>query len=342
MRFLSTKWFEMDEKMIIIQLAGGLGNQMFQYALYLQLKDLGREVKIDDVSGFEQDAQRMPALAPFGITYERPSGEELRKMLDSSMLPWHRVRRKLFGRHKKSYFEQGKLFIPEVLTWDDIYLEGYWQTEKYFQPVEKQVRDAYDTDRLSAYMEKAGLWSSGESGDAGKAGKEKKGRSENGGERKSAGQYLQEINNGCSVSLHVRRGDYLTPENQNLYGGICTDAYYIEGIRQMRERYPGCRFFLFTNDREWARRQFGQDRDKEDADITWVDLQGAGDNDYMEFLLMSRCKHHILANSSFSWWASYLNKNPGKTVLAPQRWLNGADNSDFYRADMQKIIVTQA
>ena len=294
MRFPGTKWFEMDEKMVIIQLAGGLGNQMFQYALYLQLKDLGREVKIDDVSGFEQDAQRMPALAPFGITYERPSGEELRKMLDSSMLPWHRVRRKLFGRHKKSYFEQGKLFIPEVLTWDDIYLEGYWQTEKYFQPVEKQVRDAYDTDRLSAYLEKAGLWSSGESGDAGKAGKEKKGRSENGGERKSAGQYLQEINNGCSVSLHVRRGDYLTPENQNLYGGICTDAYYIEGIRQMRERYPGCRFFLFTNDREWARRQFGQDRDKEDADITWVDLQGAGDNDYMEFLLMSRCKHHIL------------------------------------------------
>ena len=342
MRFPGTKWFEMDEKMVIIQLAGGLGNQMFQYALYLQLKDLGREVKIDDVSGFEQDAQRMPALAPFGITYERPSGEELRKMLDSSMLPWHRVRRKLFGRHKKSYFEQGKLFIPEVLNWDDIYLEGYWQTEKYFQPVEKQVRDAYDTDRLSAYLEKAGLWSSGESGDAGKAGKEKKGRSENGGERKSAGQYLQKINNGCSVSLHVRRGDYLTPENQNLYCGICTDAYYIEGIRQMRERYPGCRFFLFTNDREWARRQFGQDRDKEDADITWVDLQGAGDNDYMEFLLMSRCKHHILANSSFSWWASYLNQNPGKTVLAPQRWLNGADNSDFYRADMQKIIVTQA
>ncbi len=337
-----TKWFEMDEKMIIIQLAGGLGNQMFQYALYLQLKDLGREVKIDDVSGFEQDAQRMPALAPFGITYERPSGEELRKMLDSSMLPWHRVRRKLFGRHKKSYFEQGKLFIPEVLTWDDIYLEGYWQTEKYFQPVEKQVRDAYDTDRLSAYLERAGLWRVGESGDAGKAGKEKKGCSGNGGERKSAGQYLREINNGCSVSLHVRRGDYLTPENQNLYGGICTDAYYIEGIRQMRERYPGCRFFLFTNDREWARRQFGQDRDKAEADITWVDLQGAGDNDYMEFLLMSRCKHHILANSSFSWWASYLNQNPGKTVLAPQRWLNGADNSDFYRADMQKIIVTQA
>lgn len=321
----SAECFEMDEKMVIIQLAGGLGNQMFQYALYLQLKSLGREVEIDDVSGFAQDPQRIPSLAPFGVTYERPSREELQRMLDSSMLPWHRVRRKLFGRHKKSYFEQGKLFIPEVLTWDDIYLEGYWQTEKYFQPVEEQVREAFDTDRLESYLRECGSW--------------------------SAEQYLQEIDNGCSVSVHVRRGDYLTPENQTLYGGICTDAYYIEGIRQMRERYPGCRFFLFTNDGAWAKRQFAEEHGKnktaqafadgELSDITWVDLSGAGGNDYAEFVLMSRCKHHILANSSFSWWASYLNKNSGKTVLAPPRWLNGADNSDFYRADMCKVMLSQ-
>ena len=321
--------------MVIVQLAGGLGNQMFQYALYLQLKALGREVKIDDVSGFAQDPQRIPALAPFGISYDRPSREEMVKMLDSSMMPWQRLRRKLFGRHKKSYFEGSKLFIPEVLTWDDIYLEGYWQTEKYFQPVEGQVRDVYDTDRLMAYLKRSGCWG---------AGGERR-------TRKMAQDYLDEINNTCSVSLHVRRGDYLTPENQKLYGGICTDAYYIEGIRQMRERFPGCRFFLFTNDRAWAVQQSAeavcQEAEAEKpsgnaeclfsaADITWIDLPG-GDNDYAEFVLMSRCKHHILANSSFSWWASYLNKNPGKTVLAPQRWLNGTDDSDFYRADMCKI-----
>lgn len=300
--------------MVIIQLAGGLGNQMFQYALYLQLQSLGREVKIDDVSGFAEDPQRIPALAPFGISYERPSGREMIKMLDSSMLPWQRVRRKLFGRHKKSYFEQSKLFIPEVLTWDDIYLEGYWQTEKYFQTVERQVRAAYDTDRLMTYLREAGVWN---------------------GRKKSAEQYLQEINNECSVSVHVRRGDYLTPKNQRLYGGICTDAYYIEGIRRMREQFPGCRFFLFTNDREWAAEHMFSGED-----LTWVDLPG-GDNDYTEFVLMSRCRHHILANSSFSWWASYLNKNPEKTVLAPQRWLNGVDDSDFYRADMCKIELLQ-
>ncbi len=321
--------------MIIIQLAGGLGNQMFQYALYLQLKSLGREVKIDDVAGFVEDEQRTPALSPFGITYARPSQEELRRMLDSSPLLWHRVRRKLFGRHKKAYFEEGKLFIPNVLTWDDIYLEGYWQTEKYFQQVEEEVREAYDTDRLTAYLRRSGCW--GMSGSSGK--------------RRTAQNYLEEIDNTCSVSLHVRRGDYLTPENQAIFGGICTDAYYIEGIRRMRERFPGCRFFLFTNDKAWAARQFAEDgkrgalakilADGMLKDITWIDLPGAGDNDYAEFVLMSRCKHHILANSSFSWWASYLNRNPEKTVFAPQRWLNGTDDSDFYRADMHRIVISQ-
>lgn len=324
--------------MVIVQLAGGLGNQMFQYALYLQLKSLGREVKIDDVSGFVEDAQREPALAPFGVTYERPTKKELRKMLDSSMMPWQRVRRKLFGRHKKSYFEETKFFIPEVFTRDDIYLEGYWQSEQYFQAVADQVRKAYDTDRLIRFLEEKGLWN----GDS-RCEKENGGRREGGcsgadgagGEMKSAAQYLREIDNECSVCVHVRRGDYLTPENQTLFGGICTDAYYIEGIRQMRERYPQCRFYLFCNDKEWESGGIWKAEDIEKV----VLLGDQRDVDYAEFVLMARCKHHILANSSFGWWASYLNSNPEKTVLAPERWLNGPDCRDCYRGDMHRIVL---
>lgn len=310
--------------MVIIQLAGGLGNQMFQYALYLELKSLGREVKIDDVSGFVQDTQRNPALAPFGITYERPDKKELQKMLDSSMLPWHRVRRKLFGRHKKAYFEESKLFLPEILNCDDIYLEGYWQSEKYFWKNGDQLRRVYDTNKLVQYLLQKSVWELCIEG------------------KKSAAQYAMGINNTCSVSVHVRRGDYLTPENQALFGGICTEAYYIEGMRLMRERYPGCSFYLFCNDKDWARESFaGQ------TDVTLVDLPDDGGNfrndetdiDYAEFVLMSRCKHHILANSSFSWWASYLNPNPDKFILAPERWLNNTDSRDFYRADMHKIVL---
>lgn len=324
--------------MVIIQLAGGLGNQMFQYALYLKLKSLGKEVKIDDISGFAEDVQRIPALAPFGIAYERPTKKELRQMLDSSLLPWHRVRRKLFGRHKKSYFEEGKLFIPEVLTWDDIYLEGYWQTEKYFREVKGQVLRAYDTDRLIACLRQAGVWN----------GEKMTGQEQ---AQRSPEKYLEEINNTCSVSVHIRGGDYLTPENQALFGDICTGAYYIEGIRQMRVRYPGCRFFLFTNDRAWAARQLAEDGRSDSvtvsnpaqdilSDVTWVDLPKTDGIDYAEFVLMSRCKHHILANSSFSWWASYLNKNPGKTVFAPDHWLNDVDCGDIYREDMQRIGIS--
>lgn len=108
----------------------------------------------------------------------------------------------------------------------------------------------------------------------------------------------------------------------------------------MRERYPDCHFYLFCNDKDWARENFAGRKD-----VTLIDLPGSGEGsvnedinlDYAEFVLMSRCKHHILANSSFSWWASYLNPNSEKTVLAPKRWLNGAECRDYYRADMQKI-----
>lgn len=322
--------------MVIVQLSGGLGNQMFQYALYLKLKSMGKEVKIDDISGFAEDAQRIPALSPFGIAYERPTAKELRQMLDSSLLPWHRVRRKLFGRHKKSYFEGSKLFMPEVLGWDDIYLEGYWQSEKYFREVKEEVLAAYDTDRLVAYLRQAGVWERAGVSTGGKAGKFPQ-------------EYAEDINNTCSVSVHIRGGDYLTSENQALFGGNCTKAYYIEGMRRMRERYPGCRFFLFTNDREWAARQLTEENGDgtqghaasviSDSDIEWVALPKDSHNDYAEFVLMSLCRHHILANSSFGWWASYLNKNPDKTVFAPGRWLNGADCSDLYRPDMCKIQI---
>ncbi len=317
--------------MVIIQLAGGLGNQMFQYALYLQFQNLHKEVKIDDVAGFVEDEKRDPSLSAFGITYQKADPKEIEEMLDASLLFWHRVRRKLFGRKRKSYFEADKRFKPEIFTWDDIYLEGYWQTEKYFEAVANQVRAAFDVDRLLMVQQAE---------DMAKAGRTKL--------QTKVQTYLRQITQTQSVSLHIRRGDYLTPENQALFGGICTEAYYKEAVRLMREQYPGCRFFLFTNDKEWAKERFADDKggrttetalaDGEPADVIVVDLPEGSDHE--EFALMSKCKHHILANSSFSWWASYLNQNPGKTVLAPPKWLNGWDCQDFYREDMRKVSVT--
>ena len=309
--------------MIIVQLSGGLGNQMFQYALALQLKHLGREVKIDDVTGFAEDEKRNPALEAFGIRYERPDRGEMIRMLDASMLPWSRVRRKLFGRRKKSYFEEDKRYHPEIMTWDDIYLEGYWQTEKYFASAAEEVKRAYDTDRLAAYVT----------------------------HRCPAGEmtaYLSRIEGSRSVGVHIRRGDYLLPAGQNLYGGICTPAYYQEAMRRMKREHPDCRFFLFTNDKAWIRERLAQETETmgaasgtEDCELAKsveiVDLGGAESGDYAEFVLMSKCRDNILANSSFSWWASYLNRHEDKIVFAPDRWLNGWDCEDIYRKDMLRV-----
>ena len=101
---------------------------------------------------------------------------------------------------------------------------------------------------------------------------------------------------------------------------------------QMKREHPECRFYLFTNDKQWIKEQIADDINIEIVDV-------GEQSDYGEFVLMSMCRHNILANSSFSWWASYLNKNPDKTVFAPDRWLNGWDCSDFYREDMRKITV---
>lgn len=313
--------------MVIVQLAGGLGNQMFQYALYLQLKSLGKLVKMDDRTGFAQDTKRKPALGPFGIFIDQATAGELERMLDSSPLLWNKVRRKIRGRKKKSYFEADKRYHPEVLGWDDIYLEGYWQTEKYFSGVTAQVKKIYDIDGLLSYLLDEGQSECG-------ANKMRQGPDRGAGiaERYMLEQWLEKINSCESVGIHIRRGDYLLPGNEELFGGICTEAYYKEAIGQMRRQYPGCRFYLFTNDKEWA-----GERTKQAPDIEVVD--GNGLSDHAEFALMGKCAHNILANSSFSWWASYLNKNPDKTVIAPERWLNGWDCRDIYRADMRTLTV---
>ncbi|MCH5258182.1 MAG: alpha-1,2-fucosyltransferase [Lachnospiraceae bacterium] len=321
--------------MIIIQLAGGLGNQMFQYALYLQLKSLGKNVKIDDVAGFAQDEKRNPALYPFDITYECASKKELVHMLDSSPLPWSRLRRKLCGRKKKAYFEADKCFHPEIMTWDDIYLEGYWQTEKYFADISDDIKKIYDTDKLLQYIRDNNLTGTA-AGPAAHAEETDYGRMTMDG-------LLARIETTESVSVHIRRGDYLLPENLELFGDICTESYYENAMEQMKSERPDCRFYLFTNDKEWLKGQIVKrtETNMQNADKGFIDdievVDLGEQSDYAEFVLMSKCKHNILANSSFSWWASYLNHNPNKIVLAPDRWLNGWDCKDLYRNDMRKV-----
>lgn len=296
--------------MIIIQMMGGLGNQMFQYALYSQLTSMGKEVKMDDSAGFISDRHREPELEVFDITYKKASAREVIKMRDSSPALWAKVRRKLFGRNNNSYFEETRLFQPKIFDWDNVYLEGYWQSDKYFKDVGEQLRREYNIERMKNHSDGYFRLSA------------------------QAERYLWKIEQTQSVSIHIRKGDYLLPENQKLFGNICTDYYYEQAVKKVVRKYPNAIFYIFTNDKDnlytWFRKYCG-------GKNKFITVEVPPNRDYEALALMSRCKHNILANSSFSWWASYMNDNPEKMVIAPERWWNGWDSRDLYREDMIKI-----
>ncbi|MBE5842617.1 MAG: alpha-1,2-fucosyltransferase [Butyrivibrio sp.] len=289
--------------MIIIRLKGGLGNQMFQYALYLQLKALGKEVKMDEVSGFKDDPQRDPALYDmFGITYDKASAEEVTEITDSYMDFMSRVKRKLFGRHSAEYQDNTGNFDPKVLEMDRAYLNGYFQSDKYFtdKDVLKQLRREFEI-RPEDCLTTGESW-----------------------------ELYRMIRQTHSVSIHVRRGDYLEPGTIETFGGICDDDYYKRAIDRMISQDPDAEFFVFTSDKEWCSQNVSGDR------FHYVDT-GEEKEDAADLLLMSLCKHHILANSSFSWWSAWMNDSPEKTVLVPPKWLNNKPMEDIYTDRMIRV-----
>jgi hypothetical protein len=288
--------------MIIIQLKGGLGNQMFQYALYKSLKKRGKEVKIDEVTGFENDKLRTPVLSGWGAEYEKASKKEIVDITDSKMDIFSRIRRKLTGRKTHRIDEESGKFNPAILDMDEAYLVGYWQSDKYFcdKEVIDEIKKTFEK-RPQDLMNNAFSWST-----------------------------LQQIECCESVSLHVRRTDYIDEEHNHIHN-ICTEKYYKNAIDKVRKEHPSAVFFIFTDDKEWCREHF------KGPNFIVVELEEGKGTDIAEMTLMSRCKHHILANSSFSWWSAWLNDSPEKMVLVPEKWINNRDMDDIYTKRMTKM-----
>ena len=117
-----------------------------------------------------------------------------------------------------------------------------------------------------------------------------------------------------AVSLHVRRGDYLQPSVWRNTGGVCCLPYYKRAIAEMQRRVGGAHFYVFSDDPEWCRANLPLDET-----AVFVDWNKKADS-WQDMMLMSLCRHNIICNSTFSWWGAWLNNNPGKTVLAPDRW----------------------
>lgn len=293
--------------MNIIRMSGGIGNQMFQYALYLKLVSMGKEVKFDDVTEYELDNARPIMLSVFGIEYPKATKKELTEITDASMALLSRLRRKMFGRESGEYHEASTDFDPEVLVRENAYLCGCFQTEKYFKDIEEEVRKAFRFRNMQIPKEM----------------------------QKSIAAYQKQIKETESVAIHIRRGDYL--DVAQVYGGICTEAYYDGAIEYILKKYPNAQFYVFTNDIPWAENWCEEKKKSLDTNSFTVIKGTTEETGYIDLMLMSECKHQIIANSSFSWWGAWLNATPNKCVIAPSKWLNTCECHDIYTEEMIRI-----
>ena len=289
--------------MNIVQIHSGLGNQMFQYAFYLALKHHQPDTKIDasvyrhrpSHNGYE--LERIFAIHPTHATID-----ERNRMADVGK-DWFSVFRRAIGWKRNT---NGHLVIepnpshgwcPEALQSENSYLQGYWQTEKYFANVAEQVRNDF-TFRRTLGAEDSAL--------------------------------AQEIASVNSISVHIRRGDYIKERRRADYE-VCTAVYYRRAIEYIQAHVESPIFYVFSDDPTW-----GKEQNIFPADTIFVSGH-EGEDAYIDMQLMSLCRHHVIANSSFSWWGAWLGQHEETITLAPSTWFRYRERPDIIPNNWIKI-----
>ncbi|MCJ7648229.1 MAG: alpha-1,2-fucosyltransferase [Candidatus Lokiarchaeota archaeon] len=280
--------------MVIVKLIGGLGNQLFQYAAGRAVSYRNRTSLKLDISQFKHYPNRSYYLNFFSVSAAiiptikkelliKDFGDSRTGKLVSLFL-------NLFSKYQRHHIfsEQGFSYDPDILKVpENVYLNGYWQSEKYFKDIEHIIRDEFIISTTP--------------------------NSEN----QSVAKMINEHN---SVSLHIRRGDYLANIKQEQYHGVCSLEYYHAAIEYLQRIQKDPHFFVFSDDISWAKEKI-----KISNAVNFVDHNGP-ERPYEDLRLMTLCKHHIIANSTFSWWGAWLSEFQDKIVIAPRKWFNHADN----------------
>jgi len=273
--------------MIIVQLLGGLGNQMFQYAAARNLALSKQEKLVLDAESFATyDLHHFELTRVFCCASDFVTEEQFKKTLSWRAYPWIRGR---LSYAKLASFRGGAYIVePHFHYWqgisavpDDCYLVGYWQSEKYFKECENVIRKDFE------FKEPLN--------------------------EKNA-EIASDIDSCNSVSLHIRRGDYVANQKTNSVHGSCSLDYYKEAIAVISERETKPEVFIFSDDIEWVKKHLYLE-----FPATYID-HNQGRDSYRDMQLMSLCKHNIIANSSFSWWGAWLNTYENKIVIAPNQW----------------------
>jgi hypothetical protein len=280
---------------VVANILGGLGNQMFQYATGRALSILFQSEFFLDLRDFKDYTfkREFELERVFSLTSKVASED-----LVNELLGWraHKYIKKVLKRPQFSKIRGSTLvFEPHFHYWPelfnvptDVYLYGYWQSEKYFRFIESIIRKDFQfrqpLDEMNASIQNS-------------------------------------IRESQSVSLHIRRGDYLTHRGTTKVMAVCTTDYYHKAINYINSSVIDPVFYIFSDDTNWAKSYL-----KIPTKSIYVE-HNLGLDSYKDMQLMSLCKHNIIANSSFSWWGAWLNVNSDKLVVAPSKWFVN-NNSD--------------
>lgn len=273
--------------MIVSRLIGGLGNQMFQYAAGRALSLRNQtQVKLD-ITGYNNQGgitKRDYELSIFNIKELFASEEEIRYLKSFSL--------KFCKKRVIKELGNGKICTDLLKARGDIYLDGYWQSEKYFLNFSDQIRNDFSFKGPYTGVN---------------------------------GKLIGIIKKVNSVSVHVRRADYVTDTNTNSFHGLCELRYYNDALNFISSKINNIKVFVFSDDHEWVKKNI-----KTKYHTIYIS-HNIGKSSWEDLRLMSKCKHNIIANSSFSWWGAWLNNNLNKIVVAPKKWFanSSIDTTDL-------------
>jgi hypothetical protein len=268
--------------LIVIKLQGGLGNQMFQYAIALNYSNTVYLdfcfLETNNISN-NQFTKRDFELSIFpNLVYKKFTKFHSKIAFSNNII--YRILRKLFFI-KFKYVKQIENEFVTIEKSKHMYIDGFFQSEKYFILKSKEIIDVFHFPELDK-----------------KNNEVKK-------------KILQQTN---SVCLHIRRGDYLKPDVKK-YHGILPKDYYTNAVNLITEKHLDAHFFVFSDDENYAKEQYGHL-------INFTIIQGNSKNSWKDMALMSVCKHHIIANSSFSWWGAWLSTTRNSIKIVPKKWFN--------------------
>jgi hypothetical protein len=266
--------------MIYTRIRGGLGNQLFQYSAARTLADYLNVSLGLDTREYDETSPYKMSLNHFNIRANLNPPDLIKHKKDGKLgYIFDYIKR----NQKKVYKEPFLMFDKNLFSKvDGTYLKGYWQSEKYFLQNRRNILNDIN------FIQKPNEFNA---------------------------KNLKEIKRSTSVSLHIRRGDYLSNKSYNSTHGICSLSYYINAVEAIKNHLgENIKVFAFSDDPDWVHENL-----KLSAEIKFIN-NNSSENSFEDLRLMLNCDHNIIANSSFSWWGAWLNQNPDKIVVAPKKW----------------------